>query len=196
MSEKKDMPLDPRAARNRMPPGAEAVHVTLTSKQKPESGKPKTRAQAVAWARRLAKRKLKHRYGAGHHPSAAPAEAPVPSSAPAEAPTISALAEALFADDPALQASFAANAEKRDLALALRALRRWAGLSQIDLSERAGIPQSHVSKIEAATGPMPTADTLHRYAAACRARVRISFVPIDGVADPHAGDAGIAAALI
>lgn len=86
------------------------------------------------------------------------------------------LGEILLDADPELRASFEANTEKRDLALALRSLRRWAGLTQAEVAERSGLSQSHISKIEAATGPMPTTETLHRYAAACDAKVQIGFL--------------------
>ena len=86
------------------------------------------------------------------------------------------LAHALLAEDEALRASFEGHSDKRTLALALRSLRRWAGLTQADLAGRSGLSQSHISKIESATGPMPSTETLHRYAAACDARVRIDFL--------------------
>lgn len=109
------------------------------------------------------------------------------------------LSEALFGEDPALRASFDANAEKRDLALALRRVRRWAGLTQSEVAGRSGLKQSHVSKIESATGPMPTTETLRKFAAACRARVRIDFIPEPEAhkkAVSPAGDGLIAAAMV
>jgi DNA-binding XRE family transcriptional regulator len=108
------------------------------------------------------------------------------------------LAGALLAEDEGLRTAFEAHSDKRNLALALRSLRRWAGLTQADLAERAGLSQSHVSKIESATGPMPSTETLHRYAAACDARVRIDFLTRrkGAKAGTANGDGVIAAAVV
>lgn len=89
------------------------------------------------------------------------------------------LTETMLAEDGALRRSFAANAEKRGLALSARALRRAAGLTQRQLAARSRLSQSHVSKIESATGPMPSLATLRRYAAACGAQVTIGFEPAE-----------------
>lgn len=109
------------------------------------------------------------------------------------------LAGALLAEDEALRNSFEAHSDKRTLALALRSLRRWAGLTQSDLAGRSGLSQSHISKIESATGPMPSTETLHRYAAACDARVRIDFLTRRKDAKPGKGkgdDDGVIAAAV
>ncbi|MCR9112545.1 MAG: helix-turn-helix domain-containing protein [Rhodobacteraceae bacterium] len=94
----------------------------------------------------------------------------------------------LLDKDPDLRAAYDANAPKRELALALRALRKSVGLSQVELAERAGFTQPHVSKIEAASGPMPTTAVIQRYAAACNAKTRIEFVPADQCADERDND--------
>lgn len=83
----------------------------------------------------------------------------------------------LLGEDAELRASFERNTEKRNLALAVRAMRKWAGLTQVEVAELSGLSQSHVSKIESATGPMPQTETLQKYAAACKARVWIEFQP-------------------
>jgi transcriptional regulator with XRE-family HTH domain len=89
------------------------------------------------------------------------------------------LRQRVLDSQPGLRASHDANMAKRNLAMALRSLRIAAGLTQEQLGERAGISQSHLSRIEAATGPMPTNDTIARYAAACDAKPRLEFVPKD-----------------
>jgi DNA-binding XRE family transcriptional regulator len=107
------------------------------------------------------------------------------------------LADVLLAEDEGLRASFEGHSDKRTLALALRSLRRWAGLTQADLAGRSGLSQSHVSKIESATGPMPSTETLHRYAAACDARVRIDFLTRrKGAKAGKGGDDGVIAAAV
>ena len=108
------------------------------------------------------------------------------------------LARALLTEDESLRSSFDANMDKRNLALALRSLRRWAGLTQGDLAQRSGLSQSHISKIESATGPMPSTETLHRYAAACDARVRIDFLTMrkGATAGGEADGSVIAAAVM
>lgn len=83
----------------------------------------------------------------------------------------------LLSEDEELAASYEANRPKRDLAMALRALRRKAGLTQQQVAERSGLTQSHVSKLESATGPMPTTASLKKYARACGSEMRVSFVP-------------------
>lgn len=108
------------------------------------------------------------------------------------------LAGVLLAEDEELRTSYEAHSDKRNLALALRSLRRWAGLTQADLSGRSGLSQSHISKIESATGPMPSTETLHRYAAACDARVRIDFLTLrkSSKAGKENDDGVIAAAVM
>lgn len=67
------------------------------------------------------------------------------------------------------------NSRKRELALALRAVRKRAGLTQARVAEISGMKQSRISKLEAPTGAMPETETIHRYAEACNATVRIGF---------------------
>jgi transcriptional regulator with XRE-family HTH domain len=81
----------------------------------------------------------------------------------------------LIAGDPELGAAVAANAERRALALALRDMRKWAGLTQKALAARSGLSQSHISKMEAPSGPAPTTESLQRYAGGCGARLWIEF---------------------
>lgn len=85
------------------------------------------------------------------------------------------LRDALLAEDGELAASYERNAPKRRLALALRSLRKEAGLTQAQVAAQSGLTQSHVSKMESATGPMPTTESLNRYADACGSDLFLSF---------------------
>lgn len=76
---------------------------------------------------------------------------------------------------PGLKASLDKNAKKRNLALALRAVRKKAGLSQIEVANRMKVYQSTVSKLESPTGPMPMTETIQRYSSACSAVAVIAF---------------------
>ena len=58
---------------------------------------------------------------------------------------------------------------RRHLANALVAMRKKAGLTQIELGERTGWNQAFVSRVESVTGPQPSTDTIARYAKACGA---------------------------
>lgn len=89
------------------------------------------------------------------------------------------LREKLLKDNPDLEESLAVNEKKRGLALAMRSLRKKAGLTQLGVAEKSGLSQSHVSKIEAATGPRPQTETLIKYAEACGADVWIEFLEKD-----------------
>lgn len=83
----------------------------------------------------------------------------------------------LFKERPGLRESFEANRAKRNLSLAMRALRKEAGLTQLDIQKKSGLSQSHVSKIESATGPMPSPESIRKYADACEAKARVEFLP-------------------
>ncbi|SFQ05317.1 helix-turn-helix domain-containing protein [Tranquillimonas alkanivorans] len=69
-------------------------------------------------------------------------------------------------------------AMKRDLALALRALRKRQGLTQKDVEARSGLTQPLISRMESATGSLPTLETLMRYAEACNGQVTLSLRPL------------------
>lgn len=81
----------------------------------------------------------------------------------------------LLAEDPALLSSYEENTPKRELAMALRALRKNAKLTQVQVAARSKLRQSQISKMEAPTGPMPTTDSLNRYASACGADLCVAF---------------------
>lgn len=81
----------------------------------------------------------------------------------------------LMAEDEKLQDSYVENTPKRRLALALRALRKNTKLTQEQIALKSGLRQSQISKMEAPTGPMPTTDSLNRYADACGSDLCLAF---------------------
>ena len=85
------------------------------------------------------------------------------------------LTEALAAQDSEFANAMDENKRKRKLAVTLRSLRNAASLTQTAVAERSGLKQSHISKLESATGAMPTLETLLRYAAACNAELSLDF---------------------
>lgn len=92
---------------------------------------------------------------------------------------MSSLHERLFTEDPVLAEAYKEAGAKREIALTLRALRQGAGLTQKQLAERAGLTQSTISKMESASGSMPTTDAMAKYADACEARLWFAFPPKD-----------------
>ncbi|WP_300031442.1 helix-turn-helix transcriptional regulator [uncultured Roseobacter sp.] len=92
----------------------------------------------------------------------------------------------LFAEDPELAESYDRNKAKRDMALLFRSLRKKAGLTQVELAERSGLSQSHISKMEAATGALPEIQSCSRYFHACGARLKI--VPFQDDAEEVSGN--------
>jgi transcriptional regulator with XRE-family HTH domain len=80
--------------------------------------------------------------------------------------------------DPAFRKAYEANRPKRELALTLRKMRNAKGYTQADVAARSGLSQSHVSKLEAATGSMPEIETVRRYAEACGMGLRLDFQPL------------------
>lgn len=91
---------------------------------------------------------------------------------------MSTLRDTLIAEDTALGEAHETNTPKRELALALRALRKRANLTQQQIAARSGLTQSRVSKMEAPNGPMPTTESLTRYAEACGSNLCIAFPPL------------------
>ena len=64
---------------------------------------------------------------------------------------------------------------KKQLALALRALRKKAGLTQSQLAERAGWAQPAVSRLESPHGALPETGTIIAYADVCEATTSVVF---------------------
>lgn len=98
------------------------------------------------------------------------------------------LRERILKASPGLAGQMEKHEAKANLAAALRALRKSAGLTQVDVQKASGLSQSHISKVESATGPIPSTETIIRYARACNARPRIEFVPEDQAADTRDND--------
>lgn len=84
------------------------------------------------------------------------------------------LQDVLLAESPNLAESYSRNDTKRELALLFRSLRKQAGLTQKELAARSGLSQSHISKMEAATGGLPEIESWSRYFHACGKRVKIT----------------------
>lgn len=83
--------------------------------------------------------------------------------------------DALRGAHPEVAGRAEAQAPKRELALALRALRMKQGLSQKEVEARSGLSQPVISRLEGPTGGMPNWDTVRRYVAACDAHMTLSF---------------------
>ncbi|MGC1496492.1 MAG: helix-turn-helix transcriptional regulator [Sulfitobacter sp.] len=92
----------------------------------------------------------------------------------------------LLAEDKELRSSYQENTPKRNIALALRALRKQAKLTQQQVAERSGLTQSRVSKMEAPSGPMPTTDSLNKYADVCGSDLCVAF-PVKGTQHTQLG---------
>lgn len=100
----------------------------------------------------------------------------------------------LLAEDEKLQESYVENTAKRQLALALRALRKHAKLTQLQIAAKSGLRQSQISKMEAPTGPMPTTDSLNRFADACGSDLCLAF-PVKGTRHTQLQDDGLICAV-
>lgn len=68
-----------------------------------------------------------------------------------------------------------ATARKKALAIALVTVRKKMGLTQIQVAECTGFKQPFISKLESPSGPMPTAETISRYAHVCGVQLVVSF---------------------
>lgn len=77
------------------------------------------------------------------------------------------LFDAMLDRRPKLRGSLDLNAYRASLARELLAMRKRAGLTQIELARRLGWRQPQVSTIEKATGPLPEPGRIAAYAAAC-----------------------------
>ena len=106
------------------------------------------------------------------------------------------LRDRLLAGNAKLRAEYEKSTPKRELALALRALRKSANLTQRDVADRSGLTQSHISKMEAPDGPMPTDDSKVKYAKACGADVLIGFPETGTRRSQHGEEGEFACAVI
>jgi transcriptional regulator with XRE-family HTH domain len=88
----------------------------------------------------------------------------------------------ILARDPDAARRWEATAPRRRLSDALLALRKRAGLSQSAVARAAGWNQTHVARMESATGPWPNRDSLMAYVRVCDpdAVVGLVFAHHDG----------------
>jgi transcriptional regulator with XRE-family HTH domain len=93
------------------------------------------------------------------------------------------LRKELLESRPSFRKEWEASSAKRSIALALVRLRTEAGRSQVDVAKQAGWDKAFVSRLEAASGPLPDTATLTRYAAACGRALGLVFAKIT---DEHA----------
>ena len=75
----------------------------------------------------------------------------------------------VFAKFPRVRKLWEQTAPRRKISLVLVGLRKQAGLSQKEVAARARWDKAFVSRLESATGGVPDAETVARYAAACGA---------------------------
>ncbi|WP_375169076.1 helix-turn-helix domain-containing protein [Gardnerella vaginalis] len=78
--------------------------------------------------------------------------------------------------DPEFKKEYDALQSERDLTMSLVMARKKAGLTQAELSEKTGISQSDISRLENGSRN-PTIALLNRIASALNATCRIEFVP-------------------
>ena len=78
--------------------------------------------------------------------------------------------------DPEFKKEYDALQPERDLTMSLVMARKKAGLTQAELSEKTGISQSDISRLENGSRN-PTVALLNRIANALNATCRIEFVP-------------------
>jgi len=98
---------------------------------------------------------------------------------------------------PGLAEALDANAEKRESAMFLRALRKAAGLTQAELAAQVGWKQSYVSRLERVVGAVPEDATIARYAEGCGFALQRQYraEPVAGGAAAAAGAKAIEVAL-
>ncbi len=82
--------------------------------------------------------------------------------------------------DPAFRLAWEEREMAREIAALLRAMRRHAGLTQVQLAEKVGVPQSVVARLESRSARrLPRLDTLARVAEALGRRLVLQFEPED-----------------
>ncbi|WP_200341094.1 helix-turn-helix domain-containing protein [Rhodovibrio sodomensis] len=87
-----------------------------------------------------------------------------------------ALRAEIFARDPKAREDWDRSEPRRRLADALLAARKRAGLSQLDVARSADWNQTHVARMESATGPWPTRGSLNSYIRACDPSATVGLV--------------------
>lgn len=78
--------------------------------------------------------------------------------------------------DPAFRKEYEALQPERDITMSLIRARKEAGLTQAELSEKTGISQADISRLENGTRN-PSLALLNRIAEAVNSTLRIEFVP-------------------
>ena len=79
-------------------------------------------------------------------------------------------------EDPEFKKEYDALAPERELAVALVKARKSAGLTQTELSEKTGISQADISRLENGSRN-PSVAVLERIAKALNSTLRIEFIP-------------------
>lgn len=69
---------------------------------------------------------------------------------------------------PGLKDHLDRNATKRNLALALRAARKTAGMTREQVAERSGLSPADIDGLETPSGRFPESSTVTRFMAVCR----------------------------
>ena len=100
-------------------------------------------------------------------------------SAPDSAETIEDLREELLQSRRDFREQWEATSTKRSIARALVRMRGDVGCSQTELAKRAGWDKAFVSRLEAASGPLPDTVTLIRYAVACGRALGLVFAQVN-----------------
>lgn len=84
-------------------------------------------------------------------------------------------------EDPEFVKEYDALAQERDLAVALVKARKSAGMTQTELSEKSGISQGDISRLENGSRN-PSVAVLERIAKALNTTLKIEFVPNRAIA--------------
>lgn len=91
-------------------------------------------------------------------------------------PSLEELRERRSREDPEAAERWERTAPRRRLAEGLIDLRRRAGMSQKQVAKAVGWNQTQVARMESATGPWPTHESLKAYAEACDPNTAIGLV--------------------
>lgn len=86
-----------------------------------------------------------------------------------------ALLQRQLKQDPDFARRWQQNKNRRAIALALARMRSQEQLTQAEVARRAGWRQSHVARLESASGPEPSMVTLARFAQACGQQAGVIF---------------------
>jgi len=90
--------------------------------------------------------------------------------------------------DPDFASRFDQAGEAWDVAMQIAALRRQAGLSQIELAKLLKTSQQQISRLESASYEGHSLSMLRRVAEALHVRVRVVFEPVEDRAETHVAE--------